>query len=37
MIQLQKLPIEKWHLISVKTQSDNVDENARETCLDEGK
>jgi PAT family acetyl-CoA transporter-like MFS transporter 1 len=37
MIQLQKLPIEKWHLISVKTQSDNVDEDARETCLDEGK
>jgi len=33
MIELQKLPIEKWHLLS--TESDNIDEHTRETCLNE--
>jgi PAT family acetyl-CoA transporter-like MFS transporter 1 len=37
MIDLQKLPVEKWHLVSMKTQSDNADGDPQETCLDERK
>jgi hypothetical protein len=32
IMQLQSLSIEKWHLLS---PSDNVNEDVRETCLDE--
>jgi hypothetical protein len=35
LIQLQTLPIEKWHLLSIGTESNNVNEDARETCLKE--
>jgi len=35
MIQLQKLPIEKWHLLSIRIESDNVNEDAQDTCLNE--
>jgi hypothetical protein len=35
LIHLQTLPIETWHLLSIKTESDNVNEDARETCLNE--
>jgi len=35
MVQLQKLPIEKWHLVSIRKESDNVNEDPQDTCLNE--
>jgi hypothetical protein len=35
LIQLQTLPVEEWHLVSTKTESDTINEDGRETCLNE--
>ena len=35
ILQLETLPIEKWHLLAIKAESDNVDKDAREICLNE--
>jgi hypothetical protein len=35
MTQLQKLPIDKWHLVSIRKESDNVNKDAQDTCLNE--
>lgn len=35
MRQLQTLPLDEWHLLSSRTESDIVDEDAQDICLHE--
>ena len=36
MIRLQALAIEKWHLLPMKLESDNMNNELGEPCLNEG-